>query len=93
MLFYYFLDGQQGHGIKPPTITIFEPLPMEETKEQASIINMPEQSTTTFKGQTFLWSQNAGLIFLTCSCTSKYSQDLQEHNSKLQLSEVIPMLC
>ena len=76
---------------------------MEETKEQAFIINMPKPRFTTFKCQTFLWLQNAGLIFLwlqnagliflTCSCKSKYSQDLREHYSQLQLSEVIPMFC
>ena len=55
--------------------------------------HMPQPSNTTFKGQAFLQSQNAGLIFLTYGCTSKYLQDLQEHNSQLQLSEVIPMLC
>ena len=54
---------------------------------------MPQPSNTAFKGQAFLWSQNPGLIFLRCSCTSKYSQDLKEHNSQLQLSEVVALLC
>ena len=48
--------------------------------------HMPQPSNTTFKGQAFLRSQNAGLILLTCSCTSKYLRDLQEHNSQLKLT-------
>ena len=58
-----------------------------------AVYHLVQPSNTAFKGQAFLWSQNAGIIYLTCSCTPKYSQDLQEHSSQLQLSEVIPMLC
>ena len=77
--------------MKPPAITIFVPLATEETQEQSIICHYHAAQHLKVKLSSDHKMQDS--VSYTCSCTSRYSQDLEEHNSQLQLSEVIPMLC